>query len=249
MRLTDKTAFISGAGGPMGGSIARRFAEEGARLVLTDISGRRLDDWSEPLRELTDVVAQRANVLEEDELASVVKAGQDAFGGIDIVVNVVGGVRGESLRVPMLEISNEALTETLELNLKGILLTTRHIVPGMKKRGYGRIVNFASVAMAGWEGQAAYSAAKAGVAGITRTMAIEFAPDITVNAIAPALVRTSVLDRLDPAMIEAWRQRTLLKRLAEPDDIANAALFLASDEAAFITGVTLPLSGGIWPAL
>ena len=92
-------------------------------------------------------------------------------------------------------------------------------------------------------------AAKAGVAGITRTMAIEFAPDITVNAIAPALVRTSVLDRLDPAMIEAWRQRTLLKRLAEPDDIANAALFLASDEAAFITGVTLPLSGGIWPAL
>ena len=249
MRLTDKTAFISGAGGPMGGSIARRFAEEGARLVLTDIPGRRLDDWSEPLRELTDVVAQRANVLEEDELASVVKAGQDAFGGIDIVVNVVGGVRGESLRVPMLEISNEALTETLELNLKGILLTTRHIVPGMKKRGYGRIVNFASVAMAGWEGQAAYSAAKAGVAGITRTMAIEFAPDITVNAIAPALVRTSVLDRLDPAMIEAWRQRTLLKRLAEPDDIANAALFLASDEAAFITGVTLPLSGGIWPAL
>lgn len=249
MRLQDRTAFISGAGGPMGGTIARRFAEEGARLVMTDISGRRLDEWAEPLRTATDVVAQRANVLEEDELVSVIRAGTEAFGGIDIIVNVVGGVRGDSLRTPMLEISDAALTDTMELNLKGILLTARHIVPGMRERGYGRIVNFASVAMAGWEGQAAYSAAKAGVAGITRTMAMEFAPDITVNAIAPALVRTSVLDRLDPAMIEEWRSRTLLKRLAEPEDIANAALFLASDEASFITGINLPLSGGIWPAL
>lgn len=249
MRLRDRTAFISGAGGPMGGTIARRFAEEGARLVLTDISGPRLDEWAAPLRDLTDVVAERANVLEEQELTSVVGAGQSAFGGIDIVVNVVGGVRGGSLRTSMLELSDDALMDTMALNLKGILLTTRHIVPGMRERGYGRIVNFASVAMAGETGQSAYSAAKAGVAGITRSMAMEFAPDVTVNAIAPALVRTSVLDRLDPAMIEEWRQRTLLKRLAEPEDIANAALFLASDEASFITGVTLPLAGGIWPAL
>ena len=233
----------------MGEAVARRFAEEGARLILTDISGRRLDENAEPLQALTQVVWQRANALEEAEVASVVAAGTAAFGAIDIVVNVVGGIRGDSIRTPMLEIGNEAFSDTLELNLKGILLSTRHVVPGMRERGYGRIVNFASVSMAGEYGQAAYSAAKAGVAGITRTMAIEFAPDVTVNAIAPSLVRTSVLDRLDPAMVEGWRERTLLKRLAEPADIANAALFLASDEAAYITGVTLPLSGGIWPAL
>lgn len=249
MRLRDKIAFISGAGGPMGQAIASRFAEEGARLILTDISGRRLDETAQGLEGAAEVVSQRANVLEEAEVAAVIQAGQAAFGRIDIVVNVVGGVRGDSIRTPMLEMSNEAFSDTLELNLKGILLTTRYIVPGMRERGYGRIINLASVAMAGEQGQAAYSAGKAGVAGLTRSMAIEFAPDVTVNAIAPALVRTSVLDRLDPGLIEHWRERTLLKRLAEPLDIANAALFLGSDEASYITGITLPVSGGMWPAL
>ena len=96
---------------------------------------------------------------------------------------------------------------------------------------------------------AAYSAAKAGVAALTRSMAIEFAPHVTVNSIAPSLIRTRVVDRIDPEQVEYYRQRTLLKRLGEPIDIANAALFLASDEASFITGVNLPVSGGIQSGL
>ena len=115
----------------------------------------------------------------------------------------------------------------------------------MMKNQYGRIVNFASIAMSGEDGMAAYSAAKAGVAALTRSMAIEFGPYVTVNSVAPSLIRTRVVDRMDPEQVEIFRQRTLLKRLGEPIDIANAALFLASDEASFITGVNLPVSGGI----
>jgi 3-oxoacyl-[acyl-carrier protein] reductase len=249
MRLKNRTALICGAAGPMGEAIAQRFLEEGARLVLTDISGRRLDALVAQLGEPNRIAAVRSDALVANEIREVVEAGLKAFKQIDIVVNVVGGIRGKALHTSMLDMTPEQLDETLSLNLRGILLTTQLVAPHMRHNTYGRIVNISSISMAGEGGQADYAAAKAGVAGMTRTMAIELAPYITVNCIAPALIKTSVLQRLEPNIVETYRNRTLLGRLGEPLDIANAALFLASDESAFITGHMLPVSGGIWPSL
>lgn len=249
MRLKNRTALICGAAGPMGEAIAQRFLEEGAQLVLTDISGRRLEALSAQLAEPKRVTAIRADALQLAEMRAVVDAGLKTFKRIDVVVNVVGGIRAKALHTSMLDMTPEQLDETLALNLKGILLTTQLVAPHMRHNSYGRIVNISSISMAGEGGQADYAAAKAGVAGMTRTMAIELAPYITVNCIAPALIATSVLQRLDAKIVETYRNRTLLGRLGEPLDIANAALFLASDESAFITGHMLPVSGGIWPSL
>jgi 3-oxoacyl-[acyl-carrier protein] reductase len=249
MRLRGKTVFISGAAAPMGLAIAQCFAKEGANLALADISGRRLAEVESSLPSHAEVFSAKTNVLDDGQVRDVVAKAVSRFGGIDVVVNIVGGIVGQSIATPMLEMSEEQFDGTLQLNLKSIFLTTRHIVPLMQARKSGRIVNIGSCSMAGERGQADYSAAKAGVAGITRTMAIEFASDITVNCIAPSLIRTRVLDRLDDSMIEEFRDRTLLKRLGEPEDIAGAALFLVSDESAFVTGQIMSVSGGIWPAL
>ena len=249
MRLKNRTALICGAAGPMGEAIAQRFLEEGAQLVLTDISGRRLDALAAQLDAPKRISAVRSDALVAAEIKAVVEAGIAAFKRIDIVINVVGGIRAKTLHTSMLDMTPEQLDETLSLNLKGILLTTQLVAPYMRHNMYGRIVNISSISMAGEGGQADYAAAKAGVAGMTRTMASELAPYITVNCIAPALIKTSVLQRMAPNVVETYRNRTLLGRLGEPLDIANAALFLASDEAAFITGHMLPVSGGIWPSL
>jgi NAD(P)-dependent dehydrogenase (short-subunit alcohol dehydrogenase family) len=248
MRLADKVALITGAAGPMGEAISHRFAAEGARLVLSDISARRLGELASALDPDTTMTLQ-GDALEEAAVDALASQAIERFGRIDILVNIVGGVRGDGIVQPFLESTLDTLRSTLEFNLTGIQLAAQRIVPGMIENGYGRIVNFASIAMTGEQHMAAYSAAKAGVAAMTRVMAIEFAPHVTVNSIAPSLIRTRVIDRMDPDLIETYRQRTLLKRLGEPSDIANAALFLASEEASFITGVNLPVSGGIQSGL
>ncbi len=248
MRLADRVALITGAGGPMGEAMSRRFAAEGAKLVLSDISQRRLDEAAGGLDPAT-TLAYRGDGLDEADVNTLCGEAYDRFGSIDIIINIVGGVRGGGLLTPLLSSSLAEIRATLDFNMAGIVLTAKRIVPRMMENQYGRIVNFASIAMSGEDGMAAYSAAKAGVAALTRSMAIEFAPHVTVNSIAPSLIRTRVVDRMDPEQVEYHRQRTLLKRLGEPIDIANAALFLASDEASFITGVNLPVSGGIQSGL
>jgi len=249
MRLQGRIAMITGAAGPMGEAVAIRFAQEGAAVLLFDISRRRLDEVAARLGRPDRVVAHRGDALLDTDMQAGVQAGVAAFGRLDILINIVGGIVSPRIFTPLVEMTDAQFEATLDLNLKTTFLAARHVVPHMQKHGYGRIVNLGSVSMAGEAGQAEYSAAKAGVAALTRTMAIEFAPEITVNCIAPALIRTRVLQRLDPAMVEHYRTRTLLKRLGEPEDVAAAALFLASDEASFITGAVLPVSGGIWPAL
>jgi 3-oxoacyl-[acyl-carrier protein] reductase len=247
MRLADRVALITGAGGPMGAAIAARFNEEGAQLVLTDISERRL-------KATADMFAgraawKRADVRTRSESAAVLDEGLARFGHIDIVVNVVGGIRDTELNRPILEMTEQRFDETLALNLKGTFHLTQLAAPAMLARGYGKIVNLASISMAGEAGQADYAAAKAAVVALTRTMAMEFAPSINVNCISPATIRTSVLERMPREVQDSYRNRTLLKRFGEARDIANAALFLASDEASYITGENLCVSGGIAPAL
>lgn len=251
LRLSGRVALVTGAGGPMGRAIARRFAEEGARLVLFDISANRLGETEAELRRDlpdTEVVAVRGSALAEDEVGAAVAAARQSFAIVHVLVNVVGGVRG-ALTAPILGMTEQRFDGTFALNLKSTFNLTRAVAPMMRDSRYGRIINISSVTYGGDEAQPEYGAAKAAVASLTRSLAMELAPDVTVNCIAPGMIRTSVLDRADPELVRRYREKSLLKRLGEPRDVANAALFLASDEAAYLTGVILPVSGGIWPAL
>ena len=248
MRLAGRTALVTGAGGPMGEAVALRFADEGADLVLTDISGRRLAAAAERIRPALaqgrDIVAERADVLQRAECEALVAAGRARFGRIDILVNVVGGIRTKALFEPVLEMAEERWDGTLDMNLKGSFHLVRLVAPEMVRHGWGRIVNFASINLAGSWGQADYAAAKAGVAAFTRTLAMELAPAVNVNCVAPGLIRTGVMAIHTDEDNERYVSRTLLGRIGEPREVANAVLFLASDEASFITGETLVVSGG-----
>lgn len=253
MRLQGRTALITGAGGPMGRAVAERFAREGAALVVTDISGNRLSESIAAINPLlatgAQLVAERADITRAAEATAVVAAAQAALGHVDIVINIVGGIKAKTLFEPMVTMSEERWDTTFALNTKGILHLTKLLAPAMVERQYGKIVNISSISFAGEIGNADYGGAKAAVASLTRTMAIELAPHVNVNCIAPGTIRTSVMRRMQPDELAFYAAKPLLKRLGEPADIANACLFLASDEASYITGEILAVSGGVWPAL
>lgn len=237
----------------MGAAVAKRFAQEGASLVLTDISATRLnaavEEISQSLRPEAKLFSQRGSVLVREEARQLVEDAVREVGPIDILINVVGGIRSQQMFEPFLTMTEERFDATFALNLKGNFHLTQLVAPGMLERRYGRIVNISSIIFSGAAGQVDYGAAKAAVASMTRSLALEFAPHVTVNCIAPATIRTSVIDRLSPEEQEKWSSVMAMKRFGEPQEIANAILFLASEEASYITGDVLPVSGGVWPAL
>ncbi len=253
MRLRKKVALITGAGGPMGSAVAERFAQEGASLILTDISGNRLgqavETASAALHPEAKLFSQRASVLVREEAKAVVEAGEAEVGPIDILINIVGGIRSAQLFESFLTMSEERWDATFDLNLKGNFHLIQLVAPGMLERRYGKIVNVSSIIFAGAAGQVDYGAAKAAVASMTRSLALEFAPHINVNCISPATIKTSVIDRLSPEEQEEWSGKTVLKRFGERAEIANAMLFLASDESSYMTGEIMSVAGGVWPAL
>jgi len=250
-RLHGRCALVTGAGGPMGQAIALRFASEGAALLLTDISTTRLGATAD--RVMTEhpsarLQSVRANVLVADEVDALLACAASALPPIDLLINVVGGLRG-ALYAPLLEIDDERWQQTMDLNLRATLLLTRRLAPGMQARGYGRIVNFGSICYAGEKGQSDYAAAKAAVAALTRSLALELAPAINVNCVAPGLIETSVMNRMDTQVVDGFKSACALKRLGKPEEIAQAVLFLASEEASYITGEVLRVAGGRWPSL
>lgn len=253
MRLAGRIALVTGAGGPMGEAVATRFAEEGAALIVADISGGRLEAASQRIRAAlkpgADLVAQRADMRVRAECEALVQAGRARFPRIDVLINVVGGIRAQSLGHGALDLPESRWDDTMTLNLKPTLHLVQLVAPEMVRNGYGRIVNFSSINMAGEAGAADYGAAKAAVASLTRTLALELAPHVTVNCIAPGLIRTSVMARQSEEAAASYVARSALKRIGEPREVANAALFFASEESSYVTGEMLAVSGGIWPAL
>lgn len=248
MRLQGRTALITGAGGPMGRAIAERFAAEGASLALADVSDRRLDAAKAIVRSQmasgARLYSRRCDVTDAQAVSALVRDAENEAGALQVLINVVGGIRGE-INAPLDGLSESRWDETFQLNLKGTFLLAQALAPGMREAGWGRIVNIASVDLAGAPGRADYGAAKAAVASLTRSMAAEYAPEVTVNCVAPGIIRTSAVERLPTGTIEGFRARTLLGRLGEPHEVAAAVTFLASDEASYITGETLAVSGGI----
>lgn len=250
MRVADKVAIVTGSGGPMGGTIAERLAEEGARVVLNDRIIGRLDEREKHLRTRGfDVLAVPGNPTKRDNAEQLYQQTVDRFGRVDILVNVIGGLKG-TLNQPLLEQTEEQWEFAMGINLRAGFHLVQLCAPGMIERRSGKIVNIASVDMGGAPGRTPYAAAKAAVAGYTKSLAIELGPhNVNVNAIAPGFIQTSVVEMTTPEYRQAWIDRSLLKRLGEPIDIANATLFLVSEEASYITGQILYVSGGITPGI
>lgn len=251
-RMRDKVVVVTGAAHGLGRATALRLAAEGAKLVLGDIEGEALARTTADVVAL-DCVAQTVvgDLTEESVAGQLIDAAISAFGQIDGLVNNLGGSRNARIW----EMSVEDWDYTLRLNLRGTFLCTRFAAPHMMARRQGRIVCLSSGSREGtpWTalstGGAAYSVSKAGVHGFIRDVAIELADyNITVNAVAPGPIDT---DRVGPGLRKLEETMTLgpmtvtpLGRLGLPEEVANAILFLLSDEASYISGHTLAVSGG-----
>lgn len=251
-RVENQVAVVTGAAQGLGRAIALRLAEEGARLVLGDIDA---DGLARTARTVTgaggEAVTMAGDLTEEAPAAALIASAIDRYGQIDILVNNVGGARNAKLW----EMSVEDWDYGLRLNLRGTFLCTRAAVPHMMERRRGKIVCLSSGAREGtpwtayYQGGAAYSAAKAGVHGFIRDAALELAEyNINVNAVAPGPIDTERfgddLRRLNETVDFSPNRMTPLGRLGLPDEVANAVLFLASDEASYVSGHTLAVAGG-----
>jgi 3-oxoacyl-[acyl-carrier protein] reductase len=241
-RLRSRSAIVTGAGQGIGQAIALRFAAEGASVLVTDVVDRRASETAAMVMQAGgEAVPMHLDVTNRTNVEVVVRSAQERFGTIDILVNNAGILRNS----PFLTMSEELWDEVIAVHLKGAFHTTQCVLPGMIARKYGRIVNFCSGAALGSPNEANYSAAKAGLMGLTRTLALEFAEhNITVNAVAPGVIDTPMTHSIPEPILTDIGKQIPLGRFGTVGDIASAALFLASDEAAYVTGQILFVCGG-----
>ena len=248
MTLDGKVAIVTGAASGFGEATARRFAAEGARIVVADRDAEKGAAVAESLG--AAAIFKQGDVADDGAVARTVAAAVDAFGGLDVVVNNAGMVHS---RMDMVDTPLQTWDRVMDVNVKSIFLFIRHAAPEIAKRGGGSIVNIASTAsLKPRPGNVVYGTSKAAVVALTKGVAVELAPrNIRVNAILPVAAMTPVLmDFLgdgNEAQAEEIASRIPLGRLCDVTDIANAAHYLCSGEASFLTGVALPVDGG-WTA-
>jgi len=248
MNFTNKTVIITGAGRGIGYSIAQMFLQAGADIAICATSQDAVDAAKEQLLKLVPngkVFAKKANIAVAADCEDFIESTIKEFGKIDVLVNNAG-ITKDTLVVRM---SEEDWDAVIDVNLKGTFLMSKAALKYMMKARTGNIVNMASVVgQTGNAGQANYSASKAGMIGLTKSLAKEFASrNIRVNAVAPGFVKTEMTDALKEDVKEAILASVPLKRFAEVSDIARAVMFLASDEAAgYITGQVLAVNGGLY---
>jgi 3-oxoacyl-[acyl-carrier protein] reductase len=242
MRLKNRIALITGAGSGIGEATALRFTEEGASVVLADIRSERIKDLAQKIkRKEGKVLSQRVDVQNRDEVEEVVQKTLKEFGRVDILINNAG----LNIAAVAKKMTEEQWTQLIDINLKGTFLFSRAVFTPMSKQRYGRIINTASIWTEGHVGQAGYSAAKAGVIGLTKTLALEYAKyQITVNCISPGTVETPMISNLSQKMREEFLKGIPLGRFASPREVAHIHLFLSSDEASYITGSVVYVDGG-----
>ncbi len=244
MRLTDRVAIVTGAAQGIGLAIAKRLAISHASVAMVDINLEGVQREAESLVK-TDLraIALGCDVSDPVSVKIMIDAVVDQFEHIDILVNNAGIV---GRAAPIQEVTDDDWHRMLAIDLTGVFYCCRAVLPHMLERGSGRIINIASIA--GKEGNpnmVPYSSAKAGVIGLTKALAKEVASDnIFVNAIAPALIKSSLLDDLTPEQVEYLTDRIPLGRLGLPEEVAAMAHWLASDEVSFSTGAVFDLSGG-----
>lgn len=245
--LTDKVAVVTGGSRGIGRSIALDLAKEGAKVVLFYAGNHgAAEETVSAITDLgTEAAAFQVNVADAEQVDHAFKQVIKQFGRIDILVNNAGITRDNLL----MRIKEEDWDQVVDTNLKGVFLCCKAVIRPMMKQRVGRIINISSVVgVSGNPGQANYVAAKAGVIGLTKTMAKEFASrNITVNAIAPGFIQTDMTSVLDEKVKEATLASIPLGRFGSAEEIASTVSFLASDKASYITGQTLHVDGGLVP--
>lgn len=242
MRLKNKIALITGGANGIGLATATRFAEQGAGIILWDVSGEG-DAVADQLQsEGHKVIFRKLSVTNDAEVQAAVAEAHDHFGRIDILINNAGITRDRTL----LKMSRQEWDDVIAVNQTGVFNCTQAVAPIMKAQNYGRIVSASSnVAIRGNYGQTNYVATKSAIMGMTKVWAMELGRfGITVNCIAPGFIHTAMTD----AMPEEVRKNSLsqipLGHWGAPDDVANGYLYLASDEASFVSGICLTIDGG-----
>ncbi len=240
-QLDGKYTVVTGGGKGIGRAVVERFLKEGA-------AGVAILDYDEATAqataaELADkrVLVVKCDVSDEAAVEAAFKKVYEAFGRVDVLINNAGLTRDAMFH----KMTTQQWDTVVNANLKGVYLCSKQVVPAMREQMYGKIVNISSTSAWGNIGQANYAATKAGIMGLTATMALELGPkNITVNAIAPGTIKTDILKTVPQHLQDKWVENIPLRRLGEPEELANAVLFLASDESSYVSGITMMVCGG-----
>ncbi|WP_129691868.1 SDR family NAD(P)-dependent oxidoreductase [Gottfriedia acidiceleris] len=246
MRLKDKVAVITGGGSGIGRATAFRFAKEGAKIVIADINEVTGEETLGVIKEQNqDAIFVKTNVAESKSIQNLMKRAVEHFGRIDILFNNAGIGNSE---VRSVDLAEEEWNQVIDINLKSVFLGIKYAIPELEKCGNGVIINTASLlGLKGRKYVSAYNASKGGVVLLTQNAALEYGKyNIRVNAIAPGIIDTNIIKewKNDERKWPILSRANALGRIGTPDEIASAALFLASDEASFVTGATLSVDGG-----
>ncbi|MPZ45680.1 MAG: 3-oxoacyl-ACP reductase FabG [Betaproteobacteria bacterium] len=244
MRLTNKVAIITGAGRGIGQATAIKFAQEGARVAVCDIDEQSAIETARTIqRRDGEATAFRVDVTDKPSIQAMVAALHERYGRIDILVNNAGIVADAQLK----NMTDEQFDRVIDINLKGTYNCTKAVVDIMLEQQSGVILNASSiVGLYGNFGQTNYAASKFGVIGLVKTWARELGKrGIRANAVCPGFISTPIIDSIPDKVIDALEHKVPLGRLGKPEEIANAYAFLASDEASYINGAVLEVSGGL----
>lgn len=243
-KLADKATIVTGAGSGIGRAIAQVFAEEGAKVLVADVKEDAAQETARLIREAGgESHPMKVNVADWREVEAMAAAAEERYGRIDIVCANAGIYPSATID----EMSEQDWDQTHDINLKGAFFTVKACWAKMKPQNYGRIVLTSSITgpITGFPGWAHYGATKAGLLGFMRSAAIEFArSNVTINAVLPGNIMTGSLDSIGEDYLRRMEQAIPMGKLGEPEDIARAMVFLASDDAKYITGQTLVVDGG-----
>ncbi len=243
-KLANKVAVITGSTRGIGAAIAREMAREGARVVISGRNQTRLQDMQKELEGLgAEVLAVPADVSKMDDAKNLIEKTLEKFERIDILVNNAGITRDNLL----MRMSEQEWDEVINTNLKGTFNCIKAATRQLMRQRYGRIINITSVVgLQGNAGQVNYAASKAGIIGLTKSVARELASrHVTCNAVAPGFIETDMTAALDEKIVEELKKQIPLSRLGQPEDVAKMVVFLASDDASYITGQVFNVDGGM----
>jgi 3-oxoacyl-[acyl-carrier protein] reductase len=244
MRLKDKVSIITGAGRGIGKATALKFASEGARVVVCDVDNQAISETVSEIEAMgREAIGFKVDVTNHDQIREMVEGVMNKWGRVDVLVNNAGIVMDSTLK----KMTEDQFDKVIEINLKGTYNCTRAVVDIMLEQSSGVILNASSVVgLYGNFGQTNYAASKFGVIGMAKTWARELGKKgIRANAVCPGFIATPILNSMPEKVIEAMEQKVPLGRLGKPEEIANTYAWLASDEASYINGAVIEVSGGI----
>ncbi len=244
MRLKDKVCIITGSGNGIGRATALKFASEGARVVVCDVDPPAVEETLSKIREACgDATGCKVDVTKRQDVDGMVRYVMEKYGRIDVLVNNAGVIMDGQLH----KMTDDQFDRVVEINLKGTYLCTRAVVDVMLAQNHGVILNASSiVGIYGNFGQTNYAATKFGVIGMAKSWAKELGrKGIRANAVCPGFIDTMILSSMPDKVIEAMKQKVPLGRLGKPEEVANVYAFLASDEASYINGAVIEVSGGV----